>query len=211
MLDLLATLMRLMHPFVSFITEEIYGKLPNTTGHIIDAAYPVYCDENRYPDAKNMVDAMQEFVRGVRSLRSELQIGAERKLHVSFRPDTGFVATDFVKEHIGLISTFIGASRLDVDTEHTASIEKAVPVAGPGFEAFVFVRDAIDVEQEISRIEEDLAKTEKSLEGTLKKLSNEQFIANAKEVAIEKEKGKRTEFEEKLEKGRKHLQLLRSL
>ncbi|WP_422481298.1 valine--tRNA ligase [Pleomorphochaeta sp. DL1XJH-081] len=211
MLDLLATLMRLMHPFVSFITEEIYGKLPNTTGHIIDAAYPVYCDENRYSDAKNMVDAMQEFVRGVRSLRSELQIGAERKLHVSFRPDTGFVATDFVKEHIGLISTFIGASRLDVDTEHTASIEKAVPVAGPGFEAFVFVRDAIDVEQEISRIEEDLAKTEKSLEGTLKKLSNEQFIANAKEVAIEKEKGKRTEFEEKLEKGRKHLQLLRSL
>lgn len=211
MLDLLSTLMRLMHPFVSFITEEIYGKLPNTTGHVIDAPYPIYSDGNRHDDAKETVDAMQEFVRGVRSLRSELQIGPERKLHVSFRPDKGFVATGFVKDHVGLISNFIGASSLDVDIEHTASIEKAVPVAGPGFEAFVFVRDAIDVEQEISRIEDDLVKTEKSLEGTLKKLSNGQFMANAKPVAIEKEQGKKAEFLEKIEKGKKHLELLRSL
>jgi len=90
-------------------------------------------------------------------------------------------------------------------------VDKAVPVAGPGFEAFVFVRDAIDVESEIKRIETDMAKAGKSLESTQKKLSNEQFLANAKPEAIEKERGKQAEFEERLEKGRKHLELLRTL
>ena len=211
MLDLLAELMRLMHPFVSFITEEIYGKLPNTSGRVIDAPYPSYRDERKHDDAKAIVDAMQELVRGVRSLRSELQIPNERKLQIVFRPDAAFVATGFVAEHVGLISTFVGASQLVVDEHAETSVAKAIPVAGPGFEVFVFVRDAIDVDSEIRKIEIDLDRNTKSLEGTLRKLSNEQFMSNAKQEAIEKERGKQAEFEEKLEKGRKHLTLLRSL
>ena len=211
MLDLLAELMRLMHPFVSFITEEIYGKLPNTTGRVIDAPYPSYREERNHDDAKAIVDAMQELVRGVRSLRSELQIPNERKLQIVFRPDAAFVATGFVSEHVGLISTFVGASQLVVDALAETSVAKAIPVAGPGFEVFVFVRDAIDVDSEIRKIEIDLERNAKSLEGTLRKLSNEQFLSNAKQEAIDKERGKQAEFEEKLEKGRKHLTLLRSL
>lgn len=211
MLDLLASLMRLMHPFVSFITEEIYGKLPNTEGRVIDQPYPTFQSELKYEGAKATVDAMQELVRGVRSLRSELQIGHERKLQVVFRPDAHFAATTFVQDHVDLISTFINASQVTVDVEGSVSVDKAVPVAGPGFEAFVFVRDAIDVDQEISRIEQEIEKSEKALSGTLRKLSNEQFLANAKESAVEKERGKRAEFEEKIEKGKKHLELLRTL
>ncbi|PKL27218.1 MAG: valine--tRNA ligase [Spirochaetae bacterium HGW-Spirochaetae-2] len=211
MLDLLAELMRLMHPFVSFITEEIYGKLPNTTGRVIDAPYPSYREERNHDDAKAIVDAMQELVRGVRSLRSELQIPNERKLQIVFRPDAAFVATGFVSEHVGLISTFVGASQLVVDAHAETSVAKAIPVAGHGFEVFVFVRDAIDVDSEIRKIEIDLERNAKSLEGTLRKLSNEQFMSNAKQEAIDKERGKQAEFEEKLEKGRKHLTLLRSL
>jgi valyl-tRNA synthetase len=200
-----------MHPFVSFITEEIYSKLPNTEGRVIDSEYPVYCEEKRFDSAKTTVDAMQELVHGVRTLRSELRITNDRKLAVVFRPDVSFLATDFVKEHVDLISTFIGASELIVDTAHTAAIDTAVPIAGPGYEAFVFVRDALDVATEIKKIETDLARTEKSLEGTLKKLANPQFLGNAKPEAIEKERGKQAEFEEKIEKGRKHLTLLESL
>ncbi|MGE0074289.1 MAG: valine--tRNA ligase [Sphaerochaetaceae bacterium] len=211
MLDLLAELMRLMHPFVSFITEEIYGKLPNTSGRVIDAPYPSYRDERKHHEAKAIVDAMQELVRGVRSLRSELQIPNERKLQIVFRPDAAFVATGFVAEHVDLISTFVGASQLVVDEHAETSVAKAIPIAGPGFEVFVFVRDAIDVDSEIKKIEIDLERNTKSLEGTLRKLSNEQFMSNAKQEAIEKERGKQAEFEEKLKKGRKHLTLLRSL
>jgi valyl-tRNA synthetase len=211
MLDLLAELMRLMHPFVSFITEEIYQKLPNTEGQVIEAAYPTWQEGRVHGEAKAVVDAMQELVRGIRSLRSELQIAPERKLKVVFFPDAAFPATRFVIEHTDLISSFIGASQLLIGTEGEKHALKAVPVAGPGFEAFVFVRDAIDVDSEIKRMELDMEKAAKALEATDKKLSNEQFLANAKAEAIEKERGKKAEFLERLEKGRTHLDLLKTL
>jgi valyl-tRNA synthetase len=103
---------------------------------------------------------------------------------------------------------FVGASSLEVD--ESADTAKAVPVAGTGYEMFVFVREAIDVEKEVAKLEADIEKSRKSLEGVLAKLSNEKFISNAKAEAIEKEQGKKAEFEEKIEKGEKHLTLLKT-
>jgi valyl-tRNA synthetase len=211
MLDLLAELMRLLHPFVSFITEEIYGKLPNTTGRVIDSRYPVWTESRNFPEQKTIVALMQEAVRGIRTMRSELQIPTDKKLHVVIRPDKAFPATDFLVENQRLVAGFVGASVLSIDSEGKEDVSGAMPVAGPGFETFVFVREAIDVDHEIGKLETDLAKNEVLLEAVLKKLSNEKFLENAKPEIIEKEQGKRAEFEEKLEKGRKHLMLLRSL
>lgn len=211
MLDLLAELMRLLHPFVSFITEEIYGKLPNTTGRVIDAPYPVWTEQRNFPEQKMIVSLMQEAIRGIRTMRSELQIPSEKKLHVVIRPDQSFPATDFLVENQKLVAGFVGASSLSIDSKAQEDVTGAVPVAGPGFETYVFVREAIDIEHEIAKLQVDLAKNETLLEGVLKKLANEKFLENAKPEIIEKEQGKRAEFEEKLEKGRKHLDLLRTL
>ena len=103
---------------------------------------------------------------------------------------------------------FVGASSLEVDAQ--ADTDKAFPVAGTGYEMFVFVREAIDVEKEVAKLSADIEKNRRSLEAVLAKLSNEKFISNAKPEAIEKEQGKKVEFEEKMEKGEKHLALLKS-
>jgi len=211
MLDLLAEMMRLLHPFVSFLTEEIYGKLPNTTGRLIDATYPVYRTERNYPQERMIVFLMQEVVRGIRTLRSELQIPNDKKLNVVVCPDSSCVATEFLIENQKLIAGFIGASQLAIDTDSTMDVSKAVPVAGPAFEAYVFVREAIDVEREIEKLEVDMAKNKVLLEGVHKKLANDKFKENAKPEVIEKELGKKAEFEEKLDKGAKHLSLLKGL
>ncbi|PKL13642.1 MAG: valine--tRNA ligase [Spirochaetae bacterium HGW-Spirochaetae-8] len=211
MLDLLAELMRLLHPFVSFITEEIYSKLPNTTGRVIDAHYPVWTEQRNYPQQKTIVSLMQDAVRGIRTMRSELQIHSEKKLHVVIRPDRTFPATDFLLENQKLVAGFVGASTLTIDIEGKDDVVGAVPVAGPGFETYVFIREAIDIDHEIGKLETDLVKNEALLEAVMKKLANEKFLENAKPEIIEKEQGKRAEFEEKLEKGRKHLALLRTL
>lgn len=76
--------------------------------------------------------------------------------------------------------------------------------------ASCFIKEAIDINHEIQRLEADLAKAEQSLAGVMAKLSNEKFVANAKPEAVEKERAKQAEFEEKLEKGAKHLEVLRS-
>ena len=75
----------------------------------------------------------------------------------------------------------------------------------------VFVGDAIDIEKELVKLEGEIAKATKSLEVTMKKLSNEGFLKNAKEEAIAKEHAKRAEFEEKLQKSSEHITLLKTL
>ncbi|HOQ94813.1 MAG TPA: valine--tRNA ligase [Sphaerochaeta sp.] len=208
LLDLLAQSMRLMHPFVSFISDEIYSQLPNTDDELIMSAYPVYDAALEAGDDEILVARMQEAVGAIRALKAELSIPAERKVAVLIKPDADFVATQFFVEQQALIASFVGASTLEIDVN--GDTEGAIPVAGTGYESFVFVGEAIDVKAEIVKIEADLAKNEKSLSQVKAKLANEQFMANAKQEAIEKEEGKRVEFEEKIEKGRKHLALLES-
>lgn len=211
LLDLLAESMRLMHPFLSFLTEEIYSKLPNVKDQLINSNYPKYSDNRNYELDTKIVSCMQDAVRGVRALRADLQIAVDKKIKVIIKTDNDFIATDFFKERKDLLMNFMNANSLEIDDSDTLDTSKAVPVAGSGFESFVFVREAIDIEKEISKLEKEIQVAQKNLEGTLRKLSNEKFLANAAQVAIDKENSKKAEFEEKIEKSTKHIELLKTL
>lgn len=210
LLDLLAESMRLMHPFMSFITEEIYQKLPNVDDQLITSTYPVYQEDRSHAHEALVVSRMQEAVTLLRSVRSELGIPVEKKIRAVIKGDKDFVSGSFFEEEKSLIASFVGASDLVIDLEGTVDVQGAFPIAGTGYEGFVFVREAIDLEKEIGKLETDCKKNMQSLEGVLKKLSNEKFINNAKAEAIEKEQGKKAEFEEKIAKGEKHIALLKS-
>ncbi len=211
LLDLLAESMRLMHPFASFISEEIYQKLPNVHDQLIESSYPAYSAEREHKAEAALVQRMQEAVTGLRAMRSELGgIPVERKIRVVVKCDKDFFASEFFAEQKALMATFAGASSIEVDSSDAVNVGGAFPVAGTGYEMYVFVREAIDVEKEIARLESDLDKHDQNLSKVLSKLSNDKFLQNAKEEAIEKEKGKKAEFEEKIEKGKKHLALLKS-
>ncbi|MDC7229370.1 MAG: valine--tRNA ligase [Sphaerochaetaceae bacterium] len=210
LLDLLAESMRLMHPFASFISEEIYQKLPNVDDQLIESKYPIFQKEREHAAEAALVQRMQESVTALRAMRSELGIPVERKIRVVVKCDKDFFASEFFAEQKALMATFAGASSIEVDSNDAVDVKGAFPVAGTGYEMYVFVKEAIDVEKEIARLESDLDKHDKNLSKVMAKLSNEKFLQNAKEEAIEKEKGKKSEFEEKIEKGKKHLALLKS-
>ncbi|MDX9935449.1 MAG: valine--tRNA ligase, partial [Sphaerochaetaceae bacterium] len=158
LLDVLAFQMRLLHPFVSFITEEIYQKLPNTESRIIHAEYPVWNDSLDNPQSLQHINYLQEIVKAVRTMRSELHIGVEKKLHVVIRPDKHCGELEFLTQQSSLICYFIGAANLAIDEDRTADVHSALPVSGAGFEAFIFGREALDVEHEIERLEIELEK-----------------------------------------------------
>ncbi len=208
LLDLLAHSMRLMHPFASFISDEIYSQLPNVDDELITAPYPVWRSEWVSEDDALIVSRMQEAVTAIRALKAELSIPAERKLSVVIKSDETFIGRTFFAEQRELIASFIGASKLVIDQDSDTG--GAVPVAGSGYESFVFVGEAIDVNAEIAKLKGELAKSEQALSIVLAKLANEKFMANAKAEAIEKEVAKRAEFEERIEKTTKHLALLAS-
>ena len=210
LMDILAESMKMMHPMLSFITEEIWSKLPNTENKVISAKFPEYLDSRKSPKEAQMMVSMQDLVRGVRNMRAELGIGAERKLRIVVRVDGKNDLSEFMKSHVQLLKVFANSDDLQIDDCAGIDVAGAFPIAGMGFETYVFVRDAIDVEKEIARIETEINKTSALLEVVNKKLSNENFINNAKQEAIDKEKGKKAEFEEKIEKSQKHIEVLRS-
>lgn len=211
LLDLLAESMRLMHPYVSFLTEEIYSKLPNVNDDLIIAKYPTWTEERNYKGANKKVEDLQEVIRGIRALRGDLQISPEKKVKVVVRPDKNNESGSFLLQQSQLIKMFSNSSEVLIDLDGSSDITGAVPVAGAGFESFVFVKDAIDIEKEIAKLEKEIAKAEKSLSGTLRKLQNEKFINNAKQEAIDKEHSKKAEFEEVIAKSKKHISLLKTL
>ena len=210
LMDLLEKSMRLMHPFLSFITEEIYQKLPNHKGDAIAASYPQYDAALDDSDADSLASLLQESSRLVRAARANLQIAPEKKLRVVVRFPSECRESSFMKEESDLLSVFMSASSITIDTDGSEDVKGALPVAGPGFEAFVFVREAIDIEGEIRRLEGEIDKNSKLLEGSEKKLSNENFISHAKPEAVEKERSKKAEFEEKIGKAKAHIELLKS-
>ena len=157
------------------------------------------------------MDSLQEVVRVVRAVRSSLGIGPEKKLKVVVRPDKSNKYVDFYNSEVKILTSFMGASTVTIDTDGSEDTTKAFPCHGSGFEAFVFVRDAIDVEGEIKRLEGEIKKAEANLAQSIKKLENENFISHAKPEAIEKEKSKKAEFEEKIAKSTEHISLLKTL
>lgn len=211
LMDILESSMRLMHPFLSFLSEEIYQKLPNHKGDLIVASYPRFSEERTYRNEAELVESLKKVIQSVRAVRSSLQIPPEKKLKVVLRPDSGNKAISFYKEEAELMASFMGASEVVVDIESNEDVSKAFPQAGIGYEVFVFVRDAIDVDAELAKLEKEIKKNEDLLAQSNKKLSNENFISHAKPEAIEKEKSKKAEFEDKIAKSKEHMALLKTL
>ena len=211
LMDILEKSMRLMHPFLSFITEEIYQKLPNHDGDVIVQSYPEYDEALSYKDEVGKVEALKDIVRSVRSLRSSLQIAPEKKIRMVLRCDDSFNALSLIRDEMPFVSSTLSASEFIIDENNAISTSGAVPTSGPGYECFLFVKDAIDVDAEIRKLTQDVSKAEKLLESAEKKLSNPQFINNAKAEAVEKERGKKAEAEEIIRKSQEHIALLKSI
>ena len=213
MIDLLDKSMKMMHPFLSFITEEIYQKLPTTKegDELITQLYPV-CDEDfNFPEDAKLVESLQEAVRIVRSVRSQLSIPPEKKVKVVIRPSSSFAGAALFAAESSLMASFTNASEFIIDNEGREDVSDALPSSAIGYEVFTFVKDAIDIPSEIRKLTLEIEKAGKQLEGTMKKLSNPQFLQNAKKEAIAKEEGKKAEFEELISKNEEHIELLRKL
>ncbi len=211
LMDLLEKSMRLMHPFLSFITEEIYQKLPNHNGDVIVASYPEPDKAMEFKEDAEKVEALKDIVKNIRSVRSNLQIAPEKKIKVVLRTSSSFKALDLVKSEKAFISTLIGSKDFIIDEDSSYDTSSSLPTSGPGYECFLFIRDAIDVEEEIKKLNSDIEKANKLLEGAEKKLNNEAFIKNAKAEAVEKEKKKKSEALEIIEKSKEHIKMLQSL
>jgi valyl-tRNA synthetase len=197
---------------MSFITEEIFQKLPPIPGSVrpsalIVAAYPMADDSRRHPEAAAGFAVLQELTRLVRGLRSEFGIPPSRAVALAVAVNDDFTQLDFLRAHAGLIESLTWAASIDFDG-HEAAKEGSVTLVGTGFEVYAYVRDAIDVKAEVIKLRKSIAKTERLMETTDRKLASPGFLSNAGEEIVEKERAKKREFTEKLSRMREYLSQL---
>ncbi len=203
LLSVLEESLALLHPFLPFVTEEIYGKLPSASGSLMLRPYPADDATRRDPGLDERFAAVKDIVTIVRSLRSEFGIAPEKKLHIAVRFDGGFEGGDFVRRNADLIALLAGAGTVEFVQARPSG---ALALAGRGFEAYVFAREAVDVTQLAARFAKDAEKENQYIQRTTAKLANEAFVASAPAEVVEKERQKLREAEVHAAKLAKYLE-----
>ncbi len=200
--------MRLLHPFMPFITEEIWQALPlrRPTASICIAPYPTSAAALRDPDTEARIGELIEAVTAVRNIRSELGI-------TPGTPVTVRIAADGQGERVraieGFLKTLAKVSEVELLGTERPSNEPSAHVAGLG-ELFVPLRGAVDATAVRDRLEKDLGKVEKELTGAEAKLGRPDFVDKAPADVVEKERVKAAGLRERRATLEKHLAVLRS-
>jgi valyl-tRNA synthetase len=199
LLSILEESLRLLHPLLPFLTEEIYQKLPKQVRaerravSLAAAPYPEESKQREDPAAEAHFSLLQELVRGVRTIRSELTIPFDKKVRVAVRTETGGPGAEIFNRHRELITELINSQSLDIGGEEP---DKAgsLPVLGSVFEAFVYVREVIDTEKELAKLRKKRDKSRLAVERTEKKLANPTFLDKAPPEVVARERDKLEEL-----------------
>jgi valyl-tRNA synthetase len=210
----LAEILRLLHPVTPFITEEVWGKLieamdkkqlwqndrPSSDLLILEP-FPKL-DVAQDADLEDRFEAIQRLVTRVRNIRANIRLPEKVALRVMVKPlDPEFGR--LLEGTTPVLSRLANLETLDIVTEKPSGVVTSVD---PSFELFVDLGQHVDLEAEVSRIDKEIATINKNLERITKKLMNPEFLKNAPEEVVQKEKGKDEELKEMLGK----LETLRS-
>jgi valyl-tRNA synthetase len=198
-LTILEESLRLLHPFLPYVTEEIYQKLPNHSPSIVTVPYPDYSKKREDVTAQHNFTLVQELVRAVRTLRSEFTIPTGTKIPVTVKTIEGEPPHRVFQEQKDLIAMLTGSDDFEV-THGTVQRGGSIPAVGSGFEAFIYIKEAVDIEKEIAKLQKELGNLEAALKRTAGKLANKAFLSKAPEEVVQKEKDKQEELQRRKEK-----------
>lgn len=207
LLNVLEESLRLLHPLLPFVTEEIYRFLPENcvTGgkkkadKLITAPYPLFSEERVDSCSEERFTSLQEIVRLVRALRTECGIDPAFKIKVALFVEKGSPA-EAAKEKTDIICLLAGLSGVDFLENPKDKAKGSIGTVGKGFEAFIVPGDGADPEKMVQKFKKELEKEEGNFSKLKGKLSNEKFVANAPAEVVEGEKEKLNEIQRRIEK-----------
>jgi valyl-tRNA synthetase len=202
LLSVLEESLALLHPFLPFVTEEIYSKLPNAKGRLIVRPYPVDEPDRRNAKLDAHTASLKELVTLVRSLRSEFSIAPEKKLRIAVRFDDGFDGGTFIERNAELVSLLVNAAGLEFLPAKPAGV---LSLAGRGFEVYVYAREAVDATQLAARFAKESEKEKLYIERTRTKLGTASFVDSAPADIVEKERQKLRDAEVRIAKLERYI------
>ncbi|WP_040731093.1 valine--tRNA ligase [Paenibacillus dendritiformis] len=190
--------LRMIHPFMPFISEEIWQHLPHQGDTITLAAWPEYDAAFEAPDAVSEMSLLMDMIRAVRNIRAEVNVPMSKKIELLVKPANAEYDRN-INNNIEYVERFCGTSKLSVDLNASAP-GKAMTAVVTGAELYLPLAGLIDIEQEIARLEKEVEHLNKEVERVEKKLSNEGFMAKAPEKVVAEERAKLQDYSGKRDK-----------
>ena len=202
-------ILKLLHPYMPFITEEIYGYLPGVDGMLISAQWPEIRPEYDFPAEAARMEGIMEIVRTIRNMRAEMNVAPGRRASLILKPHEGW--KDALSTAEGYFTRLAFASSLTILEPSSPNPEKSASAVTEACELFMPLGELVDVEKELKRLEKD----KKSLEGEIArasgKLSNPGFLSKAPANLVEQEKTKLETNKQLLEKLAARIQEMENL
>ncbi len=209
----LKDLLKLLHPFMPFITEEIYGYLPkdpatkdNPNSLLIRAQWPVYDPEMDYGEAVNRIETAMEIIKAVRNIRAEADAAPGRKLTMEIRTSA---LADVIPEIQSYIRNMANITDIKVIPADATAADDAMTAAVKDAEILIPLQDLVDFDEEIKRLEKEQARLQSEVERVEKKLANKGFVNKAPEKVVQEEREKGEKYRDMLETVEKRLSVMK--
>ena len=179
-------ILRLLHPFMPFITEEIWQAIPHEGDFLMKAQWPVYSDALHFPAEEASMESVMNAIRAVRNRRADLNVPPSRKSHLYVVTEKG----DIFRQGAAFMTRLAYAGELTVsDTAPEGHADMVSAVTGDAA-LYMPMNELVDVEKELQRLAKEIEKAEKNIAGLKGKLSNENFVARAPEQVVQAERDK---------------------
>ena len=200
--------LKLLHPYMPFITEEIFCTLQSEEESIMISKWPVYDKARNYAKEEKAIEIIKEAVRGIRNIRSEMNVAPSRKASVHLVSEDAEIRQVFTEGKL-FFASLAYANEVFIQEDKTGIADDAVSVVIAGATLYIPFAELVDISAEIERLE----KEQKRLEGELARvngmLSNERFISKAPEAKIAEEKEKLAKYTNMMEQVKTRLSQLR--
>ena len=189
--------MKLLHPFMPFITEEVYSNLvvANKAESIMIADWPEASDVLSSEEDAEMMNTMIDAIRGIRAVRKNMDVAPSRKAHIIVVTSSDKIADMFTQGE-GFLERLASVSSLETRTTKEGIPSTAVQAVFGGGEIYIPLEDLIDIAKELERLDKEKTKLDGEIKRLNGKLSNESFVSKAPAAVVEQERAKLAKYEE---------------
>ena len=199
--------LKLLHPYMPFITEEIFCNIQDEEESIMISSWPVYDEANNFAAEEKAIETIKEAVRNIRNLRADMNVAPSRKALVYVVSASDEVKNIF-NNSLGFFGTLAYASEVKVQSDKAGIPDDAVSTVIPDAVIYIPFAELVDIDKEIER----LKKEEGRLQGEIKRcngmLNNEKFTSKAPQAKIDEEKAKLVKYTQMLEQVTERLATL---
>ena len=185
--------LKLLHPFMPFVTEKIYKELYNNDESIMISTYPEYSKDLEFKDEEQAVEELKEVITGIRNARAKMNVHPSKKSKLIFVTKK---YADIIKESEEFLKKLGFGEEIEIRENKENIPQNAVSIVSSNLELFIPFEDLVDIKEEIERLEKEKAKVLVEKEKTDKMLSNPGFVAKAPAAKVEEEKVKQAKFNE---------------